>query len=205
MTRLEALNYILARAGRGAVPALDTGGGSDASFAERELERADLAIQKIGWHFNTFRDYELTVDDNDELTVPDGTIWIDTDAEDAARNVTQVGGKLYDLDENRGTFPDDTTMKVRYCVRRTLECIPYPVREYIMLTAAFHFVSQWGHRFMAPTELARARADLYQEMNQARADAKRFNANTSNTNILDAPDVQDVKGRRYRGSILESL
>lgn len=198
-TRLSAVNWILSRCGRGEVSALHTGTASDAANAERELDRASLSIQKIGWHFNTVTDKAISTDDNDKIPVPTGTIWIDTDAEDAHRNVSQHGSFMYDHDENRDTFPDDDSLKFRYVTLYNLECVPYPIREYIMATAAYNFVTQYGARMFAPSEMATLRGNLYNEMLQAKVDAKRFDSDTGNVNVLDTEHVAAIKGDRYRG------
>lgn len=204
-TRLYSVNTILSRAGRGEISALHTGLNSDAANAERELERASLTVQKIGWHFNTYRNVEITRDANNQFQVPGGTITIDSDGADAQCNVAQAGDILYDLDNNTNLWPDKSTLRIRRVEFKTLECVPLPVREYIVVLAAYNFVTQYGSRFMAPSEHVIARNMLYAEMLTARNDARRFDANTTNTNFLNTPNVRAITGDRNRSGPFSNI
>lgn len=197
-TRLHSVNAILARARLGETASLQTGLTSDAANAERELERASLEIQKIGWHFNTRRNVELTRDASNQFRVPDSVITIDTDGADACVDVAQEGGVLYDLKNNTDTFADRSTLRVRYVLFKTLECVPYPVREHIVVTAAYKFVTRYGARFLPPSEHAVLRSELYREMQETRNDARRYDADTSNVNVLRTANVLDITGDRAR-------
>lgn len=53
MQKLEAVRQMFELCGLQHLAALDTGGSSSASFAERILDRENLAIQESGWYFNT--------------------------------------------------------------------------------------------------------------------------------------------------------
>jgi hypothetical protein len=59
MTKLDAVNEVLARVGIRPVPALDTGGAGDAAEAERCIDREELNTQSLDWHYNRRREVEL--------------------------------------------------------------------------------------------------------------------------------------------------
>ena len=107
MTKLEAVNFILKRAGSYPVPALDTNGSSWASHAERMIDDEDLRIQTMEWHYNRRTNVTLSPAGDSKIYLPTGCLTIDSFGSSASRNVTQLGDHLYDLDENSETFDED--------------------------------------------------------------------------------------------------
>lgn len=59
MQKLEAVRQMLELCGLQHISALDTDGASMAAFAERILDRENIALQEYGWHFNRRDDVEL--------------------------------------------------------------------------------------------------------------------------------------------------
>jgi hypothetical protein len=72
MQRLEAVNRILRGLGDPPVPALDTGGTSDAGEAETFLNESDKQIQTEGWAPNTQNNITVEIPDT-ALTATGGT------------------------------------------------------------------------------------------------------------------------------------
>lgn len=60
MQKLEAIRQILELCGLQHVAALDTDGASMAAFAERILDRENIALQEYGWYFNRRDDVDLS-------------------------------------------------------------------------------------------------------------------------------------------------
>jgi hypothetical protein len=189
VTKLDAVNIMLRARGMAGAAALDTDGGSDAAQAERVLDSVELEIQSRGWAYNTRTEVTLSPDDADHIALPSGTITIDSDGSDAGRNVSQLGGRLYDLDNNTDEFDGD--LIVTYILRYDFGCIPQPVQQYIAAKAAMEYANRY------PTRVDRTPM-LASQYREARAEAFRFDDETSDVNVLDAVDAQRVRGRRTR-------
>lgn len=189
MTKLEGVNWVLRGVGMAGTAALDTSGNSDAAHAERILDEVEQEIQSRGWYYNTRCKVSLTPDGSDNILLPDGVLTIDSDYTDAWRKVTQVGGKLYDLDNNTDEF--EGNLIVTYVLRYDFGCIPPPIQHYIACVAAMRFnETPRGH----PTR----RVKLARDEASAQAMANRFDQDTSDTNILHTNDAEMVRGRRHR-------
>lgn len=188
MTKLEAVREILRSAGLGEAPALDTGGASNASFAERLLDEQDLEVQTDGWLFNTRTKVRLTPDIAGIIIMPAGSITIDSDDVDYYRNITQLGRRLFDLDKNTGVFTDPIT--VTYTIRFGFDCIPQPVQKYITRRACERYNDQYGR-------LERARA-LAVETNRAYAAAMRFDEASTDVNLVRSWASGMVRGQRIQ-------
>lgn len=194
MTRLDGLNEIMRRCGRREVPALDTGGASTAGVAERILEQSDLEIQAYGWLYNTREDVVLTPSTTTGIvTVPTGTLKIDSWGVDQRRNVTQIGQKLFDLDENTDVFSG--TIRTKYVVRFDFECIPAHVRLYIVADATLRFAQSE----LNTAEQARQvpMAELW--LRKAKARAHSIETRVRDTNMLDVPGGRALLGGRMPG------
>jgi len=61
LTKLQAVNELLAAGNLYPVSALDPGGTSDAASAEDQLDRTSAQVQSQGWHCNTEREVTLEV------------------------------------------------------------------------------------------------------------------------------------------------
>lgn len=199
MTTLEAVNIILSTCGLGRVAALHTAQRSEAGYAENILDEAELRVQKIGWFYNTLCDVELTPDGDNKIAVPTGTIQIDSDAGDASRRITQRGGFLYDLDNNVNTFTG--TLRVKYVQRLDFDCIPHPIADAIAGDAAYLFARRYGRKFIPNSDLGYVISEAARLKRQTWIEAKRFEAETANINVLDDPGVLAVKGQSGREAV----
>lgn len=195
MTKLQAVNEVLAKAGHLPVPALDENinGASLAARVERVLDQEELRIQIEGWHYNR-RVSTLTRNSNNQIECPTGTLAIDTTREDEIYNVTQLGSLLYDLDNNTYVFERD--LKCEYILRIEYACIPPPVREYIACSAAARYNEQFGSQSRQPY--------LFREQERARTRALQFDERVGDVNILKTDEARRLKGWRYSGGIIDA-
>lgn len=194
MTRLEAVNLILSACGLGAVANLETATKSDAASAERVLNEVELRVQKVGWNYNTRSDVEIEPDADSHIVGPTGTIWMDSDAGDAHRNLTQLGSRLYDRDNNTDEFT--SSVHVRYILRYDFDCIPHPVADYIASEAAYEFARRHGRRFVEPGQLGFVISACREQRGRCRVEARRYESETANINLLDTEHVRRIKGDR---------
>jgi len=185
MTKLEAINKIMRRAGLQPIRVLETDTASNGAEAERCLDDAELEMQSQGWNYNTYRDVTLSPDAMDNITVPTGTISIYPDSEyGESKNFTTRGEKLYDTDENTLLFTADVT--VRYIQRWHFDCIPFPVQDYITLVAASRFNEKRG--------TPRIQSGIDTTAAVARVRAMQYNNKQAGTNVLNT-----AHSRRFRG------
>lgn len=181
---------MLSAVGVRAVGGLDTDGASLASEAERWLDRELLRIQSQGWHYNIRYDVDLAPDGDGYIIPGTDTIWIDSDRDDSGTDVALVGGKLYNKDEN--TFVFDETITVRDCRLFDFACIPHPVRDYILKSAAHRFARAVKRELRLDPA---AMADIESDLLLAQTAAHQFDNDSSNDNVLET-----VEGMRLRGN-----
>ncbi len=191
MTKLDAVNLILTKAGMTRVSSLDTGGPSRAAEAERCLDEDELRIQMVGWHYNARRDVELTPDPStSRINIPTGCLTIDSFGQDAWRDITQRGDVLYDVDNN--TYAFTGSLRVDFTERFDFDCIPLPVRTYIALTAAMTFFTNLPVGMRDYMRLRTLTADLQ----DAKTAANQFNDTKANTNLLNTASAREMRGDR---------
>lgn len=198
MDTLAAVNEILTRCGLGPVSSLDSAGRSDARLAQDVLDEVDLRIQGSpnGWAYNTRLDVLLSPDSSGYIQVPSGTIWIKSSYTDSWRKITQVGGKLYDRDNNTDVFTSD--LYCTYALRLEFECIPYEVRQYITTAAAEDFITRHGDRLMGPRLAFMKQNQIQKALRTAKSDAKRWEALTGGHNVLQTAEAINALGNRRR-------
>lgn len=190
MTILQAVNYVLRRVRGYKVSALDTGGSSEQAFIEDFLNEEILIVSTEPWHYNTRSNVTLTPDaSTGQISIPAGTTTIDSDAENESVNVTPLGDKLYDKDNNTDDFSDRDGLKVTYTVAYAWGCMPLPVREYVAAKTARVFAESPRVRMM---ELI---PSLRHEEQRLRTLAKRADAELSDVNILETDEAINIKGR----------
>lgn len=186
MTKLDAVNRILRLNGLQPVSGLDTNGPSAAANAERVLDQVSIDIQSQGWVFNTRKDVTLERDGSNNIPLPDDVIHLDSDTDDFYRNVTQVGGYLYDLDDNTDEFTAD--VKVTYVINYSFGCIPYPVQRYIACKAASQFNAAYCDAKYVP--------NIERELAVSKGDATAFNERTHDANLFAHRDARRMLGNR---------
>lgn len=199
MTRLEAVNIILSTCGLGAIANLGTATISEAGYAERVLNEVELRVQKIGWNYNTREDVEIAPDADDHIVAPVGAIWMDADPERTGRNLSFVGNRLYDRENNTDKFT--SSVRVTYVLRYDFDCIPHPIADAIAAEAACEFARRHGRRFIEPSQLGFVISSAERQRLRTRVEARRYESDTANINVLDTPDVQAVKGNRDGESV----
>jgi len=186
MTKLEGVCEILERCGHPIAIALDTGGASRVADAERWLDRENLEVQSIGWHFNTRKDVTLTPDANGNIAVPAGVVKIDATGSSSYRDIAITGDTLFDLDDNTAVFSG--TLVVTYTVAYQFHCVPLPIQKYIVAKAAAEFNSVAGDP-RRQRNIERNHASMFGR-------AKQFNSEGQDDNMLTATDVIVAKGAR---------
>ena len=127
MTKLEAVNRILRGAREHPIASLGDVTINDTLMAEQILDEVNRREQMTSIHINT-SEQELTPDANDEILLPSTTMQVLASKQSVNRNfgLREEAGvtKLIDVDENRDTFPDDTSVFVRITAELGFEDLP---------------------------------------------------------------------------------
>lgn len=189
MTKLEAVQRIILDAGRDPCSRLDTGGTSEAAWAERLLEQEELRIQTQDWYYNKRWNETVSPGSDGRVMLPAGVITLYTDAPGVRLDFTQLGDHLYDLDNNTDQFTDDLT--VSYTLRYDFGCIPQPIQEYIAAIASCRYNQQRG----GPEKWNLDR-DLQARRLFAKTQAHRFDTEAADRNCLRSADAVRFKGYR---------
>lgn len=105
MTKLDAVNSILAVIGEMPVTTLEGTLNADAVLASRMLDDVVRDVLVEGWYFNTDHNMELTPDVNGNVELADTVINVDVDPRYSIDvDVVQRGKKLYDKKNHTYTF-----------------------------------------------------------------------------------------------------
>lgn len=188
MTRKEAVEQVLQGAGQYRISALDTNGTSIVADAEYFLNQCMVEVQSMRWHYNTKTNVDLSTDGSGVATVPTGTTSIDTIAESASKDVTQLGDHLYDRENNTTNLGESSTVKVEYTLNYRWECIPVPIRIYVVKCATVHLCTKLGRRELLPMALA--------EREKFYVRAVQFDTEMADHNLLGTTEASRVMGRR---------
>ena len=191
-TTLEAVNILLKAIGEAAVSDLtDTAGSADVEAAFNTLQEVNRSVQMEGWTWNTEEDYPLTPDNDGHLTLPAGTLRVDTTGVDRDVRLVQRGNRLYDRKNHTYTF--DRSYRVTLVVLLPFEDLPEPARHYITIKAARRFsddelASDTVHKFKQNDE------------DEARVMMEQMDNEDDDTSLKESPYFGEhlLRGRPFR-------
>jgi hypothetical protein len=156
MTKLDAVNNILASIGEAPVNSLSSG-LPDAELAESFLDRENRRIQLMGWHCNTLNDYELSKNAANQFVLPDNTLKCDTVNPRSHRktlttppphayiNATMRRSDddtmwlMFDADNNTELWTNETTLTVRLVQFIEFANLTPALQIYVHASAAHKF------------------------------------------------------------------
>lgn len=188
MTELQAINFMLTRAGHRPVNSVLDDGTNDATIAKQILDEVITQILAVGWHFNT-EIMDLTPTTEGKILLSDNWLFVDTVNCSAGYNVTQRGNELYNLTDNTNIFSKALTCKV--IIRYDFEDIPYHIQNYIKLAAAL----QYQQVVLSDPNVDAFIRDQYQRamIEAKQTDAKIYDYNWVHSN----PNSARIANRRY--------
>lgn len=138
ITRLEAVNILLSAVGSAQVMSLQTADmNEEAQNALTTLSDTAREVQGWGWHFNTEESYPMEPNGDGHVNLPTNVAAITVGSESASKNLTQRGGKLYDLDEHTYAIHDTVYMDVIWLFE--FQEMPPPIRWYVTALAGRKF------------------------------------------------------------------
>jgi hypothetical protein len=139
-TKLEAVNAMLGHVGETPVNSIvDTSAlPVTAAIAVTVLDEASREIQSEGWHFNTENNVKLTPNAENQITLQNDVLELDT--ADISIDIVQRGSSLYDRKNNTTEFTGTVTVNLIRLL--AWESLPETARRYITLRASRIFQSR---------------------------------------------------------------
>ena len=184
MTKLDAVNQMLTAIGESPVNTLFQGTSVDARIAVQILDEVDRAVQIMGWHFNTEKDYPLSRDANNNINLSPSIVRVDVDsALYPDVDVVQRGTKLYDRTNHTFVFKQD--LKGEIILLLSFEELPEPARYYITTRASRIFQD----RVVGSGDAARI---MLNDEVQALTLLKEFDSDTGDHSVFDNYDVARI-------------
>jgi hypothetical protein len=185
-TELEAVNTMLDCINESPVSTLEVTGVLSVALARSTLAEVSRKVQERGWHFNSETEYPLTRDTDNEITLPQNTLRVDTTSEYSSYNVAQRGLRLYWKDEF--TYAFDANIEVDIVFYLPWDELPQAARDYIAIRAARVFQarqlgSDTRHKFSELEEYDALAA--MQSAEADNADYNMFSGSWSVANILN--------------------
>jgi hypothetical protein len=188
MTRLQAVNLMLAAVGEQPVNSIGVADSADVSIAELLLDEVNRAVQVRGWHFNTELDVEMQPDIDGVVTLPLNVSHADVkylnapSGSNGVAEIVQRDGKLYD--RNNHTFDlGQSPIKVDVVYMFDFEELPQAVRQYVAARAA----REYQDKVLGDPTLAR---NLYASETSALAELRREETKSGDYNLVDSWSVR---------------
>ena len=178
-SELDAVNSILMSVGESPVNTLNTQ-SPEVAIAQKTLQQVTREVLSEGWVFNTENEVKFTVDTNDQVTLSDAVLHVDTNRffHLDTYNVIRKDGKLYDRYEHKNTFPDETTMYLDVVWMYAFEDIPQSFRDYITAKA----IRKASLRMVSDLEINKA---LEQDEVVARSLAIEYDTRQADYNVFN--------------------
>ncbi len=180
-TELEAVNILLDSIGESPVNTLNNPGIVDAVKAQNKLHEVSRHVQLKGWHYNTEKEYDLTINGSGHLVLPANVLKVVVDRRRyPTLDLVQRGLKMYDRCNQ--TFVFTQNIKVRIVLFLPWEDLPEVAKKYISIRSARIFQNQ-----MVGSELL----DKFEQRDEFEAlvDLKEAEGDTSGANIFDNEDT----------------
>jgi hypothetical protein len=181
ITELQAVNRMLVSIGETPVNTLDAG-LNEASIALEILRQVSREVQAQGWTVNTWKEYTLSANVDNQFVLGTDVLKVDTVREhsniDVVMKLSVDGTKylLWDQENHTETFTQDT-LKVTIVYLMDFAELTPSLQHYIMLKAGSVF--QKG-MVSSPTLFEFTQGDIL----EALANAEAYDSETEDTNCL---------------------
>ena len=178
-SELDSVNSILMSVGESPVNTLNTQ-SPEVAIAQKTLQQVTREVLSEGWVFNTENEVKFTVDTNDQVTLSDAVLHVDTNRffHLDTYNVIRKDGKLYDRYEHKNTFPEETTIYLDVVWMYAFEDIPQSFRDYITAKA----IRKASLRMVSDLEINKA---LEQDEVVARSLAIEYDTRQADYNVFN--------------------
>lgn len=145
MTKLEAVNRMLASIGQAPINTIPSSGIGDAAKAAQQIDETARDVQSVGYCWNTDRNYKLTPDVSDgAILIPNGALDVDPSAKSQnyvmREHPVRGGLALYNTDDQTFEFTEPVEVDIVWGYE--FEDLPPPARSYVAVAAARRFQAQ---------------------------------------------------------------
>lgn len=131
-TEKDAVNIMLRAIREAPVNSLSGALPTEVSMARNELLDTSKEVQQKGWVFNREKNYSMTPNNSDEISIPDNILQIHIP--DASCEYIQRGTRLYNRTDHTYTITD--TLKADIVLYLNFDELPEAARRYILVKAA---------------------------------------------------------------------
>jgi hypothetical protein len=142
LSKLDAVNMMLASIGQAPVSTLAVSGIRDVSIAALALDNTTREVLSKGWHFNTDAGYSIAPNVSGNVLVPTGALEIDPSDPTVDAVVRSNDGVLMLWDKDNQTWSFAAPVKCDIVWGFEFEALPTTMRGYIATRAARIFQSQ---------------------------------------------------------------
>jgi len=184
LTKLRAVNLMLAAAGEQQVSTLVDDGINDTDVAQRVLNDKIIEVLAKGWDFNTVTK-TISPTTANQIVISSNYLRVDGEGQNYRDRFTVRGNVLYDLTNDTDQFEEDVELRVTQNIE--WDDIPSPVRFYIARASA----REYQNRTIADPAIDRI---LQTEELMAWEDAKKHDSKAS--------DRHWIKDSRSAGSYI---
>ena len=195
-SNLQAVNTILSSIGEAPINSLSGTLPIDATQANNLLTEIAREIQAAGWHFNSFYDWELSLDTDNKIPLAENVMRVDLDINKYSLSnydVIKRGGFLFNKVKNTFTFTE--TLKAKVIIFLPFDELPENGRRYITIRAARIFQD----RLLGANTLHGF--GVQDEVN-ALAILKQEEADTADHNIFNNLDSHNIINRHNQSTNL---
>lgn len=194
LTKLEAINEILASIGEEPVSSLESG-LADAEAAEDMLDRWSKQVQAMGWQSNT-EWYEASPDINGEILIADTVLRIDSVRGskyiDVAVRRHNGQRKLYDVTDRSYTFTSKLWVEVVYLL--DFEDLTYELQNYITAKAAQAYQTSVLSSVTMDQFVTRDVMEAWSQLLDSEGEAEDLNMLRSNSHAYTASYRKNPRG-----------
>lgn len=138
ITKLEALNELLAGISEEPTDTVNMGVSVEVDLALKKLEMASQRLQNIGWEFNTFV-RKLSAGRDYRVRLPDSILWASFNDPEKNRKLVFKRGLLFNRLEDTFIFPLEWGEEAKLCQYLDWDNLPSTPRYAILATAKRQF------------------------------------------------------------------
>lgn len=142
LSKLDAVNMMLASIGQAPVNSLSVSGIRDVNIAALALDNTTREVLSRGWNFNTDQRYPLTPNVSNQILVPSTALEVDPSDRNVDVVVRDNGGTLMLYDRETRSFAFTKPVECDITWGFDYEKLSQAFRQYIAVRAARVFQSQ---------------------------------------------------------------
>ena len=186
LSEIEAINIMLGTISVAPVSSIDDSKDLNVSVAKQMLFDTSREVQSSQYYFNTDRNYPLSKNTDNEIPLPENSLYVAPDREFWSYRATPRGTKLYNGKDHNYKFDKSLTASITFFLNWDL--LPQPAKQLIAIKAARKFQLR-----MLPDDYTSKFSQ--QEELEAKAQLEDYDAMTSEYSLADSNPVFNILNR----------